>query len=132
MAMFIKPISSINDFELSIEFQGGTYKVGLLHKDYIKKGSNKHTHRLYGKRDNQTKKWTGSVYKIFEQLQGNDWRIALAKNLGSNPNNAKPRIALDKNIGKDWYNNPNNKFVTVYNEAVVIATKIYQMIPNIP
>ena len=132
MAMFIKPICPINDFELSIEFQGGTYKVGLLHKDYIKNGSNKHTHRLYGKWDNQTKKWTGSVYKEFEKLQDNGWRIALAKNLGSNPNNAKPRIALDKNIGKDWYNNPNNKFKTVYDEAVVIAKKISQMITYIP
>ena len=36
IAMFVCPVCCIgNDYDLSIEFQGGTYKVALLHKDYM-------------------------------------------------------------------------------------------------
>lgn len=130
IAMFIYPITYISDFELNIEFQGGTYKVGLLHKDYQIKGSQKHTTRLYGKWNNKT--GTGKPYIFFTELagKGNGWRVATSKNLGSK--SAKPRIAIDKNIGNNWYQNPNNSFGTVFSDATVLANQIKNGIKTIP
>lgn len=127
IAMFIEPIKDIGDYSLSIEFQGGTFKVGLLHKDYIKSNSYVYTKPLYDK-----------VYPLFNQLMKmkNGWRIALAKNLSTGK--AKPRIALDKSIvgkrmGGKWYCNlQNNNFLTIYGEAKDIANQIISSIPSIP
>lgn len=127
IAMFIEPIKDIGDYSLSIEFQGGTFKVGLLHKDYIKSNSYVYTKPLYDK-----------VYPLFNQLMKmkNGWRIALAKNLSTGK--AKPRIALDKSIvgkriGGKWYCNlQNNNFLTIYREAKDIADQIISSIPSIP
>lgn len=120
IAMFIKPIKDIGDYSLSIEFQGGTFKVVLLHKDYIKSNSYVHTKPLYDK-----------VYPLFNQLIKNGWRIALAKNLPTGK--AKPRIALDKSMGGKWYCNlQNNNFLTIYKEAKDIANQIINSIPSIP
>lgn len=127
IAMFIEPIKDIGDYSLSIEFQGGTFKVGLLHKDYIKSNSYVYTKPLYDK-----------VYPLFNQLMKmkNGWRIALAKNLSTGK--AKPRIALDKSIvdkrmGGKWYCNlQNNNFLTIYREAKDIAGQIISSIPSIP
>ena len=71
IAMFIEPIKDIGDYSLSIEFQGGTFKVGLLHKDYIKSNSYVHTKPLYDE--------NGKVYPLFIQLMKNGWRKAQAK-----------------------------------------------------
>lgn len=130
IAMFIYPIRYIDDFELNIEFQGGTYKVGLLHKDYLKKESCVQTNRLYGEWKKQ--KGTGKPYLFFKRLEGinKKWRVALSKNLGSS--SAKPRIAIDKNIGNNWYENPNHSFETVFNEANDLANRIINGIQTIP
>jgi hypothetical protein len=130
IAMFIEPIKDIGDYSLSIEFQGGTFKVGLLHKDYIKSNSYVYTKPLYDK--------NGKVYPLFNQLQliKNGWGIAKAKNLKTGK--AKPRIALDKSIvgkriGGKWYCNlQNNNFLTIYGEAKDIANDIISSIPSIP
>jgi hypothetical protein len=128
IAMFIEPIKDIGDYSLSIEFQGGTFKVGLLHKDYIKSNSYVHTKPLYDK--------NGKVYPLFNQLAKNGWRIAPAKNLSTGK--AKPRIALDKSIvgkriGGKWYCNlQNNNVLTIYGEAKKIAKQIISSIPSIP
>lgn len=130
IAMFIEPIKDIGDYSLSIEFQGGTFKVGLLHKDYIKSNSYVYTKPLYDK--------NGKVYPLFNQLQliKNGWGIAKAKNLKTGK--AKPRIALDKSIvgkriGGKWYCNlQNNNFLTIYGEAKDIANQIISSIPSIP
>lgn len=126
IAMFIKPIKDIGDYSLSIEFQGGTFKVGLLHKDYIKSNSYVYTKPLYDK--------NGKVYPLFNQLMKNGWRIAPAKNLSTGK--AKPRIALDKSIvgkGEKWYCNlQNNNFLKIYEEAKYIADQIISSIPSIP
>lgn len=122
IAMFIEPIKDIGDYSLSIEFQGGTFKVVLLHKDYIKSNSYVYTKPLYDK-----------VYPLFNQLMKmkNGWRIALAKNLSTGK--AKPRIALDKRMGGKWYCNlQNNNFLTIYGEAKDIANQIISSIPSIP
>ena len=123
IAMFIEPIQDIGDYSLSIEFQGGTFKVGLLHKNYVKSNSKGLTMPLYVQ--------NGKVYPVFQNLAANKWRIAKAKNLSTGK--AKPRIALDKSIGKDWYCNlQNNNIVTVYGEAKDIANDIIRKIPSIP
>jgi hypothetical protein len=123
IAMFIEPIKDIGDYSLSIEFQGGTFKVSLLHKDYIKSISNKLTDPLYN--------INGKVYPEFVKLAKNGWRIAPAKNLKTGK--AKPRIALDKSIGKDWYCYlQNDNFSTIYKEAKTIANDIISSIPSIP
>ena len=128
IAMFIEPIKDIGDYSLSIEFQGGTFKVGLLHKDYIKSNSDEHTKPLYDE--------NGKVYPLFNQLMKNGWRIAKAKNRSTGK--AKPRIALDKSIvgkriGGKWYCNlQNNNFLTIYGEAKDIADQIISSIPSIP
>lgn len=122
IAMFIEPIKDIGDYSLSIEFQGGTFKVVLLHKDYIKSNSYVYTKPLYDK--------NGKVYPLFIQLRNGGWRIAQAKNLPTGK--AKPRIALDKRMGGKWYCNlQNNNFLTIYKEAKNIA-KIISSIPSIP
>ena len=128
IAMFIEPIKDIGDYSLSIEFQGGTFKVGLLHKDYIKSNSYVYTKPLYDE--------NGKVYPLFNQLMKNGWRIAKAKNRSTGK--AKPRIALDKSIvgkgiGGKWYCNlQNNNFLTIYGEAKYIANQIISSIPSIP
>ena len=128
IAMFIEPIKDIGDYSLSIEFQGGTFKVGLLHKDYIKSNSYVHTKPLYDE--------NGKVYPLFIQLMKNGWRKAQAKNRSTGK--AKPRIALDKSIvgkrmGGKWYCNlQNNNFLTIYGEAKDIADQIISSIPSIP
>ena len=128
IAMFIEPIKDIGDYSLSIEFQGGTFKVGLLHKDYIKSNSNTLTYPLYN--------INGKVYPEFVKLAKNGWGIAKAKNLKTGK--AKPRIALDKSIvgkriGGKWYCNlQNNNFSTIYEEAKNIANQIISSIPSIP
>lgn len=128
IAMFIEPIKDIGDYSLSIEFQGGTFKVVLLHKDYIKSNSYVYNNPLYDK--------NGKVYPLFNQLMKNGWRKAPAKNLSTGK--AKPRIALDKSIvgkriGGKWYCNlPNNNFLTIYREAKDIAVQIISSIPSIP
>ena len=128
IAMFIEPIKDIGDYSLSIEFQSGTFKVVLLHKDYIKSNSYVYTNPLYDK--------NGKVYPLFNQLMKNGWRKAPAKNLSTGK--AKPRIALDKSmvgkrIGGKWYCNlPNNNFLTIYREAKDIADQIISSIPSIP
>lgn len=128
IAMFIEPIKDIGDYSLSIEFQGGTFKVVLLHKDYIKSNSYVYTNPLYDK--------NGKVYPLFNQLMKNGWRKAPAKNLSTGK--AKPRIALDKSIvdkrigGKWYWNLPNNNFLTIYREAKDIADQIISSIPSIP
>ena len=128
IAMFIEPIKDIGDYSLSIEFQGGTFKVGLLHKDYIKSNSNTLTYPLYN--------INGKVYPEFVKLAKNGWGIAKAKNLKTGK--AKPRIALDKSIvgkriGGKWYCNlQNNNFLTIYGEAKDIANQIINSIPSIP
>lgn len=128
IAMFIEPIKDIDDYSLSIEFQGGTFKVGLLHKDYIKSNSYVYTKPLYDE--------NGKVYPLFNQLMKNGWRIAKAKNRSTGK--AKPRIALDKSIvgkrmGGKWYRNlQNNNFLTIYGEAKDIAVQIISSIPSIP
>ena len=123
IAMFIEPIKDIGDYSLSIEFQGGTFKVVLLHKDYIKSISNKLTDPLY--------KINGKVYPEFVKLAIKGWRIAPAKNLSKGK--AKPRIALDKRIGGKWYCDlQNNNFLTIYREAKDIADYIIRKIPSIP
>lgn len=122
IAMFIEPIKDIGNYSLSIEFQGGTFKVVLLHKDYIKSNSYEYTKPLYNK--------NGKVYPEFVKLAKNGWRIAPAKNLKTGK---KPRIALDKSIGKDWYCNlQNNNFLKIYGEAKDIADQIIRKIPSIP
>ena len=126
--MFIEPIKDIGDYSLSIEFQSGTFKVVLLHKDYIKSNSYVYTNPLYDK--------NGKVYPLFNQLVKNGWRKAPAKNLSTGK--AKPRIALDKSIvgkrigGKWYWNLPNNNFLTIYREAKDIANQIISSIPSIP
>jgi hypothetical protein len=123
IAMFIEPIKDIGDYSLSIEFQGGTFKVVLLHKDYIKSNSYVYTKPLYDK--------NGKVYPLFNQLVKNEWRKAQAKNLPTGK--AKPRIALDKSMGGKWYCNlQNNNFLTIYKEAKDIANQIINSIPSIP
>lgn len=128
IAMFIEPIKDIGDYSLSIEFQSGTFKVVLLHKDYIKSNSYVYTNPLYDE--------NGKVYPLFNQLMKNGWRKAPAKNLSTGK--AKPRIALDKSmvgkrIGGKWYwNLPNNNFLTIYREAKDIANQIISSIPSIP
>ena len=128
IAMFIEPIKDIGDYSLSIEFQGGTFKVGLLHKDYIKSNNYVLTQPLY---DENRK-----VYPLFNQLMNNGWRIAKAKNRSTGK--AKPRIALDKSIvgkgisGKWYCNLQNNNFLTIYGEAKDIANQIISSIPSIP
>ena len=132
IAMFIEPIKDIDDYSLSIEFQGGTFKVGLLHKDYIKSNSNTLTYPLYN--------INGKVYPEFVKLANNGWGIAKAKNLKTDK--AKPRIALVKSIDKSivgkriagkWYCNlQNNNFLTIYGEAKNIANQIISSIPSIP
>ena len=123
IAMFIEPIKDIGDYSLSIEFQGGTFKVVLLHKDYIKSNSYEHTKPLYDK--------NGKVYPLFIQLRNDKWRIAQAKNRSTGK--AKPRIALDKRMGGKWYCYlQNNNFLTIYKEAKDIANQISNSIPSIP
>ena len=128
IAMFIEPIKDIGNYSLSIEFQGGTFKVVLLHKDYTKSNSYVYNNPLYDK--------NGKVYPLFNQLMKNGWRKAPAKNLSTGK--AKPRIALDKSmvgkrIGGKWYCNlPNNDFLTIYREAKDIADQIISSIPSIP
>ena len=128
IAMFIEPIKDIGDYSLSIEFQGGTFKVGLLHKDYIKSNSNTLTYPLYN--------INGKVYPEFVKLAKNGWGIAKAKNLKTKK--AKPRIALDKSIvgkridGKWYCNLQNNNFLTIYLEAKNIANQIINSILSIP
>ena len=130
-AMFVVSLGFVqNDFELIIEFQGGTYKVCLLHKDYMKKNSYNHKNKLYGTWDKINNTWNGPVYKEFEKLQTNNWKIAISKNLGKNI--GKPRIALDKNIGSDWYNNTNNQFFIVYKEAKDLSNVIKNKVTSIP
>ena len=127
VAMFIVPVGWIGDYELNIEFQGGTFKVVLLHKDYIKRGSSNYTKPLYHK-----------VYPVFQKLISNSgWSIACAKNLQNpqNPQNgtAKPRIALDKNIapkGKHWYDDL-SQFNSVYVEAQILANNILTSVHQI-
>ena len=123
-AMFVYHVAFISDFKLSIEFQGGTYKVVVLHNDYSNSSSYVNTNRLY---NNQ------NVRNVFNHLAiQNGWKVAIAKNLNQQNKQPKPRIALDKNIGKDWYDNPNNAFVTVFHEAEKIADYIKKQIKTIP
>ena len=128
IAMFIEPIQDIGNYSLSIEFQGGTFKVVLLHKDYIKSNSYEYTKPLYNK--------NGKVYPVFEKLAATTgWSLTPAKNrsLGT-----KPRIALDKSIvgkriGGKWYCYlQNDNFPTIYKEAKTIANDIISSIPSIP
>ena len=123
-AMFVYHVANISDFKLIIEFQGGTYKVGLLHKDYKNSSSYVHTNRLYN---------NINVINVFQNLAiQNGWKVANAKNLKQQHKQPKPRIALDKNIGKGWYDNPNNAFVTVFHEAEKLADYIKNHIKTIP
>ncbi len=150
IAMFIVNKVDINntDFYLQIEFQGGTFKVVLIHKDYNNANSYIHTTRIYGNKVGIT--WNGTVYNFFidilntsfiitqnatnEKPQNLDWKIHCSKNLGKQ--NAKPRIAIDKSLGKKWYHNQNfNTIQNVYNEAIQIHYQLLQYFrtnPSLP
>jgi len=129
IAMFKELIKDLSDYSLLIEFQGGTFKVVLLHKDYIKSNSYKYTKPLYDNDKN------GKVYPVFEKLAATTgWSLTPAKNLSTGK--AKPRIALDKSImGKridgKWYCYLQN-ISTIYREAKDIANDIISSIPSIP
>ena len=125
--MFVVPICSIGDYELNIEFQGGTFKVGINHKDYLQRSSSQYTKFLYDPNSN--------VNKMFKRLSNNTWRIASAKNLQKGT--AKPRISLDKNIAKrgkasSWFLAKSDVFINIYGEAHKIAKSIQSNIQTIP
>ena len=124
-AMFVLPVSErINGFEFNIEFQGGTYKVSLIHEDYINEGSYVHTDKIYGVWDKDKKEGNGKVYKIFRSYhENNNWSLKVSQNLGKKDAKPKPRIALVKSI-KNWYDNPQNDFVKVFNDAKELANSL--------
>ncbi len=117
------------DWLLQIEFQGGTYKVVLIHKNYIT-GNLVLSSQIYGKYNSTINDWTGNVYHHFKKFENNGWKVALAKNLTKGK--AKPRIALDKKIKGYWYNNQNNAITTFFNEAISIADIIAKQLTHIP
>ena len=124
-AMFVLPVSErINGFEFNIEFQGGTYKVSLIHEDYINAGSHVHTDNIYGVWDKDKKEGNGDVYKIFRSYhENNNWNLKVSQNLGKKDAKPKPRIALVKSI-KNWYDNPQNDFVNVFEDAKKLAEEL--------
>lgn len=129
IAMFVYFVGDVtSDLKLQIEFQGGTYKVVLIHKRYEmpKAGDYK---SIYGDYSN---KWDGKGFQIFSNYSSRKsapkgWKLELSKNISKAPKNSninpKPRIALDRSIGNDWYNKPFS-FIEGFNEALSITADI--------
>ena len=129
VAMFDYTYKEIGDFLLQIQFQGKTFKVVVLHKDYNDVNSYKYTKLIYGNLDIH-KGGSDKVYRIFISLKNGDWKYAPADNLGKK--NAKPRIALDNNkIAANWIYEPAD-FVKGFQEAQKLAEDIAKRLTSIP
>ena len=141
-AMFDYTYNYFGDFLLQIQFQGHSFKVVILHKDYGESYSWKYSSAIYG---NMVLPGGGSnnVYNVFDTIKDpvySNWKLAPADGVkdvikGRVPPSTikvKPRIALSNSkIAVDWMVKPNS-FTSAFKEAVKLASDIEKRITTIP
>lgn len=122
-----------SNLSLQIEFQAGTYKVVLIHRNYGNPKPNDYK-EIYGEyKENKWSKW----YPIFEKYKNNNknWTLEVSNNIRAKEKGnmsgsiIKPRIALDNKIDDDWYKNLAG-FKDGYLEAKKIADQIFNEYEN--
>jgi len=116
---------------LQVQFQGGTFKAVLIHENY-RYNTPADFKDIYGTKQGQS--WNGLWYQKFviemkELSKLKKWTLEPAKKLGST--NPKPRIALDTQMTKQWYNynDPDvvKEFVTLFNETKKVVDDIHDI-----
>lgn len=111
------------DLELQVQFQNGTFKVVVIHKDYRNPKNPVDYRRMIDEGV-----WK-SRFENFEK-KGGDWSLQKAKG----KDNQKARIALTKKNEKEWYKYKSgegteviNWFINGFIESYNIAKNIAQL-----
>ena len=114
------------DLELQVQFQNGTFKVVVIHKDYRNPKNPVDYRRMIDEGV-----WK-SRFENCEQLKqkGGEWSLQKAKG----KDNQKARIALTKKNEKEWYKYKSgegteviNRFINGFKESYYIAKNIAQL-----